>query len=60
VSVMIVKAHLHFWGMYKKNKMKKITTKSVRKGFRIKELYNGSIVLQYFLNKKKTFGELNF
>lgn len=60
VTLAILRAHLHFWKSCRVNNLKKITTKSVRKGFKVEEIYPGSIVIEYFFKKKKTFGALKF
>ena len=60
LSFAILRAHWHFWQLYRKNKLKKFTTKSIRKGFKVEEIFSGSIVIEYFLKKKKTFGALKF
>jgi GT2 family glycosyltransferase len=52
----ILKAHVHFfkWMLFDKKR----SVFPVKKGGKISGLYNGSIVWQYFIKKKKTFSEI--
>ena len=53
--IVIIKAHLHFlrWLLFKKNK-----GKPIRKQIKLYGVYNGLVVWQYFMNRKRTFTEI--
>jgi hypothetical protein len=61
-ALAVLKAHLHFWtnlrAAINKRKLTKITwlePKPVNN-----QIYENSIVIDYFIRRKKTFSELNF
>ncbi len=51
----VFKAHYHYlkWLLLKKNK-----TKPKNRAANLQGVYNGSVIWQYFVNKKKTFSEI--
>ncbi|OFX83826.1 MAG: glycosyl transferase family 2 [Bacteroidetes bacterium GWF2_33_16] len=56
----VIKAHLHFYKSLPDLKQKRKEIIEQSKVVQLKEIYNRSIVFDYFINKKKFFSQLRF
>ena len=57
----VVKAHLHFWWRLPRNfRKRRLVWKSIPRSVSIENVYQRSIVVEYFIRGKKKFSDLKF
>ncbi len=56
----VIRAHLHFWADFPENRKKRLAAQKISKIHNLETIFRGSIVWEFYIRRRKTFGELSF